>query len=484
MLRVRARRRCLPLALVDLRLPRIHLLDATRRRAAASGRLLVRHRPVRRRRVLGLRQPARSSAACRRRSPRSPPSLFCAFLALFPARRRLAAGAHAGAAAVRACLLIPAAWTLFEWLRGWMLHRLSLARGRLCRRSAGRCRAMRRSPASIGVSFAHARARRAAVAGWCAAGARRLRARAIVALLVAGEALRHVAVDRARPARRSRVALLQGNVAQEMKFRPERYARTLETYARLAEETEREADRPAGDRAAAGSTTASSPAYLARLEAAARRNGGDLLLGVPYRAARRRLLQQRRHARRLAAPDLPQDAPGAVRRIHPAAASAGCCSCLRHPAVRLRARRARPAAARGRRPARRGQRLLRGRVRRRDRARGARDATLLVNMSNVAWFGDSLAPAQHLQIARLRAIETGRMHLAATNTGVTAAIDRDGARARRACRSSPKGASRSRRRATTALTPYLRSRDWPIARRSRSRCSPARCSSRGAGSSR
>jgi apolipoprotein N-acyltransferase len=53
-------------------------------------------------------------------------------------------------------------------------------------------------------------------------------------------------------------------------------------------------------------------------------------------------------------------------------------------------------------------------------------ATLLVNVSNVAWFGDSLAPAQHLEIARLRAIETGRMHLTATNTGITAAIDRDG----------------------------------------------------------
>ena len=60
-------------------------------------------------------------------------------------------------------------------------------------------------------------------------------------------------------------------------------------------------------------------------------------------------------------------------------------------------------------------------------ARQLPEATLLVNVSNVAWFGDSLAPAQHLQIARLRAIETGRMHLTATNTGITAAIDRDGA---------------------------------------------------------
>src|SRR5207237_6486023 len=54
------------------------------------------------------------------------------------------------------------------------------------------------------------------------------------------------------------------------------------------------------------------------------------------------------------------------------------------------------------------------------------EATLLVNVSNVAWFGDSLAPAQHLQIAQLRAIETARLHLTATNTGITAAIERDG----------------------------------------------------------
>jgi apolipoprotein N-acyltransferase len=44
----------------------------------------------------------------------------------------------------------------------------------------------------------------------------------------------------------------------------------------------------------------------------------------------------------------------------------------------------------------------------------------------MAWFGDSLAPAQHLQIARLRALETGRMILRATNTGVTAIVGADG----------------------------------------------------------
>jgi apolipoprotein N-acyltransferase len=53
-------------------------------------------------------------------------------------------------------------------------------------------------------------------------------------------------------------------------------------------------------------------------------------------------------------------------------------------------------------------------------------ATLLVNLSNTAWFGDSLAQPQHLQIARMRALETGRMILRATNTGMTAAIAPDG----------------------------------------------------------
>jgi apolipoprotein N-acyltransferase len=56
----------------------------------------------------------------------------------------------------------------------------------------------------------------------------------------------------------------------------------------------------------------------------------------------------------------------------------------------------------------------------------ARDATLLVNVSNTAWFGDSLAQPQHLQIAQARALELGRPMLRATNTGMTAAIGADG----------------------------------------------------------
>jgi apolipoprotein N-acyltransferase len=53
-------------------------------------------------------------------------------------------------------------------------------------------------------------------------------------------------------------------------------------------------------------------------------------------------------------------------------------------------------------------------------------ATLLVNVSNVAWFGRSVAPRQHLQISQTRALETGRYMLRATNTGMTAIVDERG----------------------------------------------------------
>jgi apolipoprotein N-acyltransferase len=54
------------------------------------------------------------------------------------------------------------------------------------------------------------------------------------------------------------------------------------------------------------------------------------------------------------------------------------------------------------------------------------EAQLLMNVTNDAWFGDSLAPHQHLQIARTRSLETGRYMVRAANTGVSAVIDMKG----------------------------------------------------------
>ncbi len=55
------------------------------------------------------------------------------------------------------------------------------------------------------------------------------------------------------------------------------------------------------------------------------------------------------------------------------------------------------------------------------------DASLLVNVSEDAWFGDSLAPHQRVQMAQMRAREVGRPMLKAANTGVSVSIDHNGA---------------------------------------------------------
>lgn len=53
---------------------------------------------------------------------------------------------------------------------------------------------------------------------------------------------------------------------------------------------------------------------------------------------------------------------------------------------------------------------------------GQPQASVLLNISNIAWFGNSIALPQHLQISQMRTLETGRPMLRATNTGATAVI--------------------------------------------------------------
>jgi apolipoprotein N-acyltransferase len=89
------------------------------------------------------------------------------------------------------------------------------------------------------------------------------------------------------------------------------------------------------------------------------------------------------------------------------------------------------------------------------------DATLLVNVSNDAWFGDSIAPHQHLQIARVRAAEAGRYLLRATNTGVTAVIDPSG-RIVDALPQFHAGVLKATVRGHTGATPYARVGNWLV----------------------
>ena len=88
-------------------------------------------------------------------------------------------------------------------------------------------------------------------------------------------------------------------------------------------------------------------------------------------------------------------------------------------------------------------------------------ATLLLNLSNVAWFGDSLAPPQHLQASRMRSIETGRVMLRATNTGATAIIDHQG-RVMQALPFFSAGALVATVQGRSGATPYVHTGNWLV----------------------
>ncbi|MER2602926.1 MAG: apolipoprotein N-acyltransferase [Candidatus Competibacter phosphatis] len=89
------------------------------------------------------------------------------------------------------------------------------------------------------------------------------------------------------------------------------------------------------------------------------------------------------------------------------------------------------------------------------------EATWLINVSNDAWFKDSTAPHQHLQIVRMRALEMGRYLARATNTGLSAILDDRG-------RIMSRGAQfeveviRGEVRPLRGLTPYARFGDLPV----------------------
>jgi apolipoprotein N-acyltransferase len=89
-------------------------------------------------------------------------------------------------------------------------------------------------------------------------------------------------------------------------------------------------------------------------------------------------------------------------------------------------------------------------------------AELLINVSNDAWFGDTRAPHQHLQIARLRAMETGRWMLRATNNGVTAVIDPRG-RVVEQSRQFVAAVVQAEVTPMRGMTPWLRYGDGPLA---------------------
>jgi apolipoprotein N-acyltransferase len=391
--------------------------------------------------------------------------VFCLILAAYPAavgwvQAKLAAPAPARLAApvaVRLMLVIPAAWALAEWLRGWIFTGfpwLALGTSQLDGPLAGF------APVAgvFGVSFLAAAVAGAFLASFVTRGAARVVAIATIGAIVAGGwALR--AIDWTAPyGEPLDVALLQGNIPQELKFVPGRYQATLDTYARLAGSTKaRLVVLP--ETAIPRFLHEVDPVYLETLTAPVAARGGDVLVGVPV------LDQARRYYNAVVSFGASPQQMYAKSHLVPfgefvPTGFGWLVAMMRIPLGEF-ARGApdqQPLAVAGQRVAVNicyedafGEEII----------RQLPAATLLVNVSNVAWFGDSLAPAQHLRIARTRAVETGRYMLRATNTGVTAIVAPDGAVVGR-LPSFTEGVLEGRVRGRTGATPYAATGNAPV----------------------
>ncbi len=398
-------------------------------------------------------------------------ALFCATLAIFPA---LAAGVTwqlgRSAGGGLYALTFAASWALGEWLRGTVLTGFPWLAAGYSQVPASPLAGFASLIGVYGVSFVLALLA-AAIAesvvrwrgeGGCPATGHARGLYASVPLLMAagllalGFSLRGLAwtVPSGGPLR---VALLQGNIAQDMKWRPETFRESLETYAVLqAEHAAALTILP--ETALPAFYEALPPAYLATLTAQARANGGDVLLGVVSGDSARYansvislgVSPTQRYEKTHLVPFGEFIPPGFawVMRVLSVPLSGFSAGVKGQP----------PLAVGGAQVAMNicyedlfGEELLAAVPR----------ATILANVSNTAWFGRSLAQPQHLQISQMRALETGRPMLRATNTGMTAYVSPEG-QVVAALPAFSRAALVVDVQGYTGLTPYVRYGNTPI----------------------
>jgi apolipoprotein N-acyltransferase len=353
--------------------------------------------------------------------------LFCTVLALFPAIVGALQARWAAPPALRLLLLVPLLWGVTEWVRGWLFTGFPWLVAGYSQVPDSPLAGYAPLVGVYGVSVLLALA--AALLAWSVTtrglpAQRAWAVTAIVAMLVGGQALH--GIDWTTPdGAPTSVALLQGNIPQDMKWDPEITRATLDSYLNMAAASPAqlivlpetalplfESDLPESDRAA--------------LESIGRNNGGDVLAGLPtgslYGAYYNSVVSfgsapsQYYHKGHLVP----------FGEYIPLKAAWGWVIEVLHIPLSDFARGAvdqRPLAIGGQRVAvdicyedAFGEEII----------RQLPEASVLVNVSNLAWFGDSFAPWQHAQISQMRALETGRMMLRSTNTGVTAIIDAKG----------------------------------------------------------
>jgi apolipoprotein N-acyltransferase len=382
---------------------------------------------------------------------------FCLILALYPAAVGfLCARFHVMRPTV-ALIAVPGMWTGLEWLRGWFLSGfpwLSIGYSQLDTPLAG----FAPIAGVYGVSFLTIMT--AGIVFLLVRGSITQRITVLaVGIAVYGAGALLLQTKWTTPTGSGLdVALLQGNVPQEMKFVPGRFEATLELYSRLIEQTNARLivlPETAIPRFPEGVPAA----FFDRVKAHALHNQGDVLVGLPTGDLRKQYFNSivsigtapsQVYSKQHLVPFGEMIPPGFgwIEKI----LSIPLSNFTSGPSTQT------PLAVAGERIAVNicYEDAFGGEI-----IRQLPAATILVNVSNVAWFGDSLAPPQHLQISRMRALETGRYMLRATNSGVTAIIDERG-RLLQALPAFTEGVLFGRVQGFQGATPYVRFGDWIV----------------------
>lgn len=359
----------------------------------------------------------------------------------------------------RELAMLPAAWVLMEWFRGWFLSGfpwLAVGYSQMDTPLAGYAPVV----GVYGVSLAATVTAGALVAALDSRRAARLLPLALVALLWAG-GFGLARVDWTRPSDGAvSVAIVQGAIPQDLKWLEDNRAHTVEVYRGLTQQA-------LGARLVVWPESALPMLYhqavpvLAELYRDARARGSDLVLGLvrydfqngQYRNGLVALGDQEEwyYKRRL----VPF---GEFFPVPPFVRAWMRLQSLAYVDFMAGAADQGPLDAAGQKL---GATICYEDAYAVEQLAVLRNATLLVNVSNDAWFGDSTAPHQHLQITRMRALEAGRWMIRATNNGISALIDPHGRVVARSRQFEPqvlKGSVVP----YTGLTPYAVVRNWPV----------------------
>jgi apolipoprotein N-acyltransferase len=360
---------------------------------------------------------------------------------------------------LRWLVLLPAGWVLVEWFRGWFLSGfpwLALGYTQLDTPLAGFAPVVGVYGTSLAVALVAGALVTLLLGG---RSARIVAVAAIAAVGIAGTALGRAGWTEARGTRVT-VALVQGAVPQSMKWEPGQRERTLDLYAELTI-PHLGAGIIVWPEAALPALESDIRGYLESLHATAGAQGSDVVMGLLRRdratgAFHNSMValgatEQWYDKRRLVPFGEFFPVPAAVRdwlRLMN----------LPYSDFVPGAREQAPLAA--------GGELLAPTICYEDAYASeqlslARRSTLLVNVTNDAWFGDSTAPHQHLDISRMRSLETGRPMLRATNDGVTALIAHDGALEGTLPQFQP-GVLTGVVQPRVGLTPYVRFGNAPV----------------------